>query len=156
MSRYNWWRRNKKKPQLKRSEALRGKSFLLQQIENGDYDPSDYANQAKHERVLCKQEQAKVTKGWKGGPDSLAEELRVIEQKYAKRYKKLMEDYNAEESRLLLKLRNKLLSEFGVDCWEDALNADSEQDLVQFYHNYRKLAKIKINETSGSETTSTN
>jgi hypothetical protein len=156
MGKYNWWRRYKKKPLLKRSEALRGKSFLLQQIENGDYDPSDYANQASHERVLCKQEQAKVVKEWKGGPDSLTEKLREIECKYVKRYNKLMDDYNTEESKLLFSLRKKLTLEFKVDCWDEALNAESEQDLVQFYHNYRKLAKIKINETSESETSSAN
>ena len=156
MGKYNWWRRYKKKPLLKRSEALRGKSFLLQQIENGDYDPSDYANQANHEKVLCKREQAKVTKEWKGGPDSLAEKLREIERKYLKRYNKLMDDYNTEESKMLLNLRKRLILEFGVDCWDEALNADSEQDLVKFYYTYRKIAKTKTNETSGSETTSAN
>ena len=154
MSKYNWWRRHKKKSPLKRSEALKGKSFLLQQIEHGDYDPSDYANQAKHERVLCKQEQAETVKKWKGGVESLDEKLLDIERKYAKRYNKLMEDYNQEESRLLLELRNNLILEFGIDCWDEALKVDSEQDLVKFYHNYRKIAKTKLNETTRPETTS--
>ncbi len=44
MGKFNWWRRCKPKAKLQRKDALRGKSFLLQQIEHGDFDYSDYAS----------------------------------------------------------------------------------------------------------------
>jgi len=115
MSQFNWWRRSKKKPPLQRKDALKGKSFTLQQIEHGDYDPSDYLRQAKQELVLAKQEQDKIVKSWTAGPESLKHKLHMVELKYIKRYNKLMEDYDAEEQRLLKKLREALVKEF--DCF---------------------------------------
>ena len=70
MSRFNWWRRSKKQAPLQKKEALKGKSFLLQQIEHGDFDRSDYYKQAKDELRLLKEEQNKLTKSWKAGPES--------------------------------------------------------------------------------------
>jgi hypothetical protein len=144
MSRFNWWRRSKKKAPLKRKDALKGKSFLLQQIEHGDFDPSDYLRQAYNEKELCKKEQKKVISNWVAGPESLREKLHEIERKYIKRYNKLVEDHHEEENRLLRTLRQKLIIEFGIDCWEEALAADKDQDHVQFYHNYRKIANKKL------------
>lgn len=155
MSRFNWWRRNRKKPLLKRKDALRGKSFLLQQIEHGDFDHSDYLRQAKHELVLCKKEQKAVIAKWVAGPESLQEKLHEIERKYVKRYNKLMEDYHEEETRLLRLLKEKLILEFGIDVWDEAVAYDKDQDHVEFYWNYSKVAYKKIqeiqNESSRSE-----
>lgn len=140
MSRFNWWRRSKKKAPLQKKEALQGRSFLLQQIEHGDFDPSDYRRQANHELHLLKQEQNKLIKSWIAGPESLKYELDEIERKYIKRYNKLMEDDLEEERRLIRKLRESLIKEFEVDCWNEALCADLDQDLVTLYNNYKKLA----------------
>ena len=64
MGKFNWWRRSKKKAPLQRKNALQGKSFVLQQIENGDYDPSDYQRQAYEEKERCKKEQKKTIDSW--------------------------------------------------------------------------------------------
>lgn len=140
MSRFNWWRRSKKKAPLQKKEALQGRSFLLQQIEHGDFDPSDYRRQAKHELHLLKQEQNKLIKSWIAGPESLKHKLDEIERKYIKRYNKLMEDDFEEERRLLRNLREGLIKEFEVDCWNESLHTDPNQDLIALYHNYKKLA----------------
>jgi hypothetical protein len=144
MSRFNWWRRGRKKPLLKRKDALKGRSFLLQQIEHGDFDHSDYLRQAKYELTLCKQEQKKVTSKWVASAESLQEKLIEVERKYIKRYNKLMEDYHEEETKLLALLAERLAIEFGVDCWDEALAADPNQDLIQLYHNYKKIANKKL------------
>ena len=153
MSQFNWWIRSKKKPPLQKKDAFIGKSFTLQQIEHGDYDPSDYLRQAKHELVLAKEEQAKITKSWTAGPESLKHKLHTVELKYIKRYNKLMEDYDAEEQRLLKKLREALVKEFNGDYWEQALKVDKNQDLIQFFNSYRKIAlqKQKENDKQNKE-----
>ena len=158
MGKFNWWRRSKKKPPLSRKDAFKGRSFLLQQIEHGDFDYSDYYRQALHEKRLCVQEQTKVTKAWIAGPDSLKERLEEIERKYIKRFNKLMEDHHKEETKLLHTLRERLMLEFGIDVWEEALTADWDQDLVKFYYNYKRIALNKKiqNESTRSEEASAN
>lgn len=156
MSRFNWWRRHKKKPLLSRKDAFKGRSFLLQQIENGDYDPSDYLRQAYEEADRCKKEQKKTIHSWIAGPESLRDKLDEIQRKYTKRYNKLMEDYHKEELKLLQKLREKLILEFGIDVWEEAIAFDKDQDHIEFYHNYKKIANKKLqHESSRSKETPT-
>ena len=158
MGKFNWGRRSKKRPPLSRKEAFKGKSFLLQQIEHGDFDYSDYHRQALHEKELCVLEQRKVTKSWIAGPDSLKERLEEIERKYIKRYNKLMEDHHKEETKLLHTLREKLILEFGMNVWDEVLTSDWEQDLVKFYYNYKRTAlNIKHkNESARSKETPAN
>jgi len=142
MGKFNWWRRHKSKAKLQRKDALKGKSFLLQQIEHGDFDYSDYADQAKQELISCKKDQAALIKGWNAGPESLQYRLDEIQRKYVKRYNKLMEDHDNEEKRLLLNLREALHKEFGQDHWTKALSR-CKSDLVCLYSEYRKLSKEK-------------
>lgn len=143
MGKYNWWRRYKKKAPLQRKNALKGKSFILQQIENGDYDVSDYRRQALEELERCKAEQVQTTQKWNAGPDSLKYELDQIERKYTKRYNKLMEDYMEDELRLLKNLREELKFQFDIDCWDEALEVDENQDLKELYKNYKQIALQK-------------
>lgn len=145
MSRFNWWRRSKKQAPLQKKEALKGKSFLLQQIEHGDFDRSDYYKQAKDELRLLKEEQNKLTKSWKAGPESLKHKLEDIERKYIKRHNKLMEDDLAEEQRLLRHLKDSFVKEFGVDCWNESLHTNPDQNLITLYHTYKKLADKQRN-----------
>jgi len=89
---------------------------------------------------LLKQEQNKLIKSWIAGPESLKHKLDEVERKYIKRYNKLMEDDFEEERRLLRNLREGLIKEFEVDCWNESLQADPNQDLITLYNNYKKLA----------------
>jgi hypothetical protein len=154
MSRFNWWRRYSKKPKLSRKDAFKGKSYLLQQIEHGDFDHSDYMNQAREEMDRMKADQKKITKAHLGGQDSLKEKLDECERKYRKRYNKLLEDYNLEENRLLLMLRESLAKEAGIDVWNRALTQDTNS-LVEFYHHYHKTAKQRIKEYESSKSEET-
>jgi len=140
MGKFNWWHRFKKKKPLSKKDAFRGKSFLLQQIEHGDYDFSDYRRQALYELELCQQEKAQVVKNWVASEASLKEKLDEIERKYNKRYKLLMLDYDDEENRLLSELRRRLVGEFGIDCWDEIIEMDPEQTVEQLYYNYQKMA----------------
>ena len=141
MSKFNWWRRYKKQAPLQRKDAFKGKSFLLQQIEHGDFDPSDYLRQAYLEKEYMAKEHEKVSSTWKASKEALREKLHEITLKYNKRYNRLMEDFHDEEFRLLKKLKEKLTTEFGIDAWDEVLELDPDQDHVQFYHNYRKVAQ---------------
>lgn len=140
MGKFNWWHRFKKKKPLSKKDAFRGKSFLLQQIQHGDFDFSDYRRQALYELELCEQEKMNIASNWNASRESLEEKLLEVERKYNKRYKLLMEDYDDEENRLLFNLKSRLISEFGVDCWTEALEKDPDQTLEQLYYNYQKIA----------------
>ena len=141
MGKFNWWHRFKKKKPLSKKDAFRGKSFLLQQIEHGDYDFSDYRRQALYELELCQQEKAQVVKNWVASEVSLKEKLDEIERKYNKRYKLLMLDYDDEENRLLSELRRRLVGEFGIDCWDEVIEMDPEQTVEHMYYNYQTMAR---------------
>jgi hypothetical protein len=141
MGKFNWWHRFKKKKPLSKKDAFRGKSFLLQQIEHGDFDFSDYRRQALYELELCQQEKAQVIKNWVASEVSLKEKLDEIERKYNKRYKLLMLDYDDEENRLLSELRRRLVGEFGIDCWDEVIEMNPEQTVEQMYYNYQTMAR---------------
>mgnify|MGYP006286857309 CR=1 FL=1 len=150
MGKFNWWRREKPKRKLNPKDAFKGKSFLLQQIEHGDFEYSDYRRQALNELDLCKKEQAKLTKEWKAGPESLQYRLDEIQRKYAKRYNKLMEDHHETEMRLLRDLKAALVKEFGTDVWNESVDC-CKGDLISLYWEYKKKANEKntIHNTQG-------
>ena len=145
MGKFNWWRREKPKRKLDPKKAFIGKSLLLQKIEHGDYDYSDFYRQAKDELRLCKEEQAKVTKSWVASPESLREKLDEVERKYVKRHNRLMEDHLQTEHKLLTDLKQALIKEFDIDVWNQTVNC-CKGDLVALYWEYKKIA----NETSRS------
>lgn len=142
MGKFNWWRREGTRKRLQQKDALKGRSLLLQQIEHGDFDPSSFYKQALKELDYCKTHQDKLRKTWPAGESSLKYKLEEIERAYIKRYNKLMEDYHAEELRLIAKLRESLIREFGMDLWLEVLEQDSNQTVLDLYKNY----KAKVNE----------
>lgn len=131
------------KTNKKKKDFFKGKSKLLQKIEHGDFDISPYAKLADRELENMRKAQELAKEQWKGSLDSLAYELKLIEQKHYKRYNKLRESYHNEEDRLLTNLRLELYKEFKVDCWEEVVKIIDSEDLVQFYHAYRILAQSK-------------
>jgi hypothetical protein len=130
-----------KQATLKRSQALKGKSYLLQQIEYGDFDTSDYYNQAQAQLKTCIKAQNALKKTWIAGPLSLRHRLDEIERRYNKKYVALMESHIKEEDKLLKSLRAALIKEFDKDLWYEALDTCGEADLKSFYLIYRELAK---------------
>ena len=142
MGKYNWWRRHKKPSKLQSKDAFKGRSLLLQQIEHGDFDYSDYKRQAEEELHRCKLEQEQVIKTWNAGKESLQDRLDEITRKYNKRYNKLMEDHDAEEFRLLHELKERLFKEEKVDVWDEAIEQGVDS-LTKFYYIYKDIAKTK-------------
>ena len=143
MSRFTWWRESRLKPKLKRSEALKGKPFLLQQIEHGDYDLAPYLSDARKVMKRCEQEIIKTKQTWKAGPDSLRDKIDEIERKHIKRYNKLMEDFYTTELRTLTDLKLRLCVEFGVDVWDTAIKS-CKGDLKDLYFTYQDAAEDLI------------
>lgn len=137
---WNWWRRHRKRRPLQRKDAFKGKSFLLQQIEHGDLDPSEYYQQALDELVFAERDKKALADKWVAHEDSLRIKQDEIDRKYRKRYNKLMDDYDRDENTMLNYLREALMKEFKVDCWDRALDAVGDGDLKDFYYVYRKIA----------------
>jgi hypothetical protein len=128
-------------------QALKGKSFLLQQIEHGDFDYSEYRAQALEELAMCKRDMLKLVTTWKYGKGSLDEKLDELERKYIKRHNKLMQDHDREENKMLHELRESLIKEFGTDVWDEALEQVDGGNLKDLYYTYRQLTS-KENGTS--------
>ena len=146
MGKFNWWRRHKTKTLLRRKDAFKGQSFLLQQILHGDYEHSEYLKQARQELKYADQEKKKVAATWIASEEALRYKLDEIDHKYIKRHNKLMEDYHREESNALYGLRSSLLKEFAIDVWEESLEKVGEGDIKALYYTYAELAIKKIRE----------
>lgn len=147
MSRYYWWRRYPSRRKLKRSQANKLKPFILQQIEHGDFDHSDYERQAKEELKRCEQDLAKFCKEYKGTKPELDHRYLEIERGYRKRYNKLMEDYYWDEGNRLVDFKDALCKHFGVDIWDECMNEAFKRDTdgaESFYSLYSELTKKQL------------
>lgn len=140
---FYWWRRFSKEAPLKRKDALKGKSYLLQQIEHGDFEYSDYSRQAKLEPGYLEERIQKLRLIHKGGQESFKEKVDEYRGLSAARINRLMADHDNEESKLLYLLRTSLMKEFGVDVWEEALEIVGEGDLKALYFTYQEIADGK-------------
>ena len=149
---FYWWRRFSKSAPLKRKDALKGKSFLLQQIEHGDFNYSDYSRQAKLEPQYLDERVAKLKATHKGGIESLREKVDEYERMSAARINRLMADHHDEESKLLFLLKDGLIKEFGVDLWDRTLKKVGDGDLKDLYYTYQSLAEKKNNGKSKRRT----
>lgn len=138
---FYWWRRKTKRTLLKRKDAFKGKSFLLQQIEHGDYEYSDYNKQAQEELPIAHERIEKLKLKHKGGEESLKEESEKILRMAHVRINRLKQDHHEEENRMLGMLRDSLLKEFKIDLWDKALEEVGEGDLKDLYYTYELLAK---------------
>ena len=147
MGKFNWWRRYRPKKKLKRSQANKLKPFLLQRIEHGDFDHSDYKRQADDELKRCEKELKTFCDNYKGNDPKQDSRYLDIERGYRKRYNKLMEDYHWEEASLLVDLKDELIKEFRVDVWDDCMNEalkrDAE-DLTAIYFLYNEIANKQL------------
>lgn len=145
MGKFNWWRRHKTRTLLKRKDAFKGQSFFLQQILHGDFDPSDYQNQARQELMYADQDKMKIAQSWIASEEALVHKLDEVDRKYIKRHNKLMEDFHREESMMLFGLKDGLLKEFEVDVWDKALEKVGQGDVKALYTIYAQLAQKKKN-----------
>ncbi len=140
---FYWWRRKSKKPLLKRKDAFKGKPFLLQQIEHGDFDYSDYSNQAKEELPIAYDRIEKLKAKFKGGLDAFKEEEEKILRLTHVRINRLMQDHHDEEEKMLTMLRMSLYKEFKADVWNESIEAVGDGDLKALYFKYQELAELQ-------------
>ena len=118
---------------------MKGKSLLLQQIEHGDFDYSDFRVQALDELIMCEEQKNVLASTWKASESSLRYKQDEVDHKYIKRYNKLMQDHDREENKMLFELKQSLIKEFGVDLWDETLIEVADGSLVDFYYTYRQL-----------------
>lgn len=146
MSRYYWWRRNPHKPKLKRSQASKTKPFIIQQIEHGDFDQSDYNRQAKEELKMCEKDLKAFCKTYKGYDPEQDSRYLEIQRKYRKRYNKLIEDYDWDEGNRLAEFKDALIKHFEIDLWEECISEAFKLDTdgaKSFFYLYSKLNRNK-------------
>lgn len=147
MSRYYWWRRYRPKKKLKRSQANKLKPFLLQRIEYGDFDHSDYKRQAEEELKRCEKELKTFCDNYKGNDPQKDSRYLNIQRGYRKRYNKLMEDYYWDEGNRLVDFKDALHKHFGVDVWDKCINEAYKRDTdgaKSFYFLYSELSKKQL------------
>ena len=130
---FYWWRG------FGTHKSLPAKTPILDRIENGDFSPSPYWNQARWEDEYAEQELNQVLAF---RPNIENEEKREIRQKYIKRKNKLLKDAFADEDRRLESLTKALIKKFGgtkellYECME---NCDGDEE--QLYYDYQKLIR---------------
>ena len=151
MSKFYWWRRIPKRKKLNVKDAHKLKPLILQQIEHGDFDESDYKRQADEELLRRDNELEKFIECYKGFSPKHDYRYLQIERKYQKRHNKLMEDYNNEEGNTLFDLRNALIEYFEVDVWDKVLAEAFNQDISEaksFYFLYSTISKEQLLKTN--------
>ena len=141
---FYWWRRSHKRSPLKRKDAFKGKSFLLQQIQNGDFNYSDYSNQANQEIPIAEKRVKALRQSFKGGPDSLKEQEEKIMRLTQVRINRLLEDHHNDETKMLCTLKESLIKEFKVDVWDQSLMDVGEGTLEDLYMTYQQNAKTSL------------
>ena len=138
---YNWWRRNEKRKRLDK------KSSLIDKIKHGDFEYSQYYDEAQEELQTIeriKEEQTERGKllGLRGV--TIDENIRKETDQYHRRYTRLTNDHNEEEDRLLNELKLSLKQEFGnhweylYKKWIDGKLGDLS--IEELYYEYQKLS----------------
>ena len=154
MSKFYWWRRTSKKKKLKAKDAHMLKPFLLQQIEHGDFDHSDYKRQADEELMRCDRDLKEFCEAYKGRDPKEDHRYGEIERKYRKRYNLLMDDYSYDEGSILLDLKNALIEYFEIDVWDKVLAESFKQDISgakSFYFLYSVVSKEQLLKTNNTQ-----
>ena len=115
---FYWWRR------FRSHKCLPYKASLLSKIENGDFDFTEFYQQAKWELHWMKEEQDEFRKNYQSrDPEAYKQDNRYtdIELRYRKRHNKLIEDAMNEENDSLSRLRDELSKKFKMSkdqVWE--------------------------------------
>jgi hypothetical protein len=108
---FNWWRRNKKRKTLPKSAPL------LDRIKNGDFDVSQYLEEANEEMAtLNKLKQKEIERGKSLGlkDTTIRENVFKETDQYRRRYNRLMKDFYEDEDRILDDFFTAIKKRFGV------------------------------------------
>ena len=121
---FYWWRR------FKARETLHPYKPLYDKIKNGDYEMSDYFYQAKYELELMEEKLATIKH-----LDAKLEATKLCME----RYRRLMNDYEKDETKILQQLKKDFKTVFGVS--EDELDRYMEEcdgDLMCLYNTVKQ------------------
>jgi hypothetical protein len=121
---FYWWRR------FKSRETLPPRRTLYEKIKNGDYEMSDYFYQAKYELELMEEKLATIKH-----PDERFEATKLCME----RYRRLSNDYEKDETKIVEQLKKDFRVVFGVS--EDELYRYMEEcdgDLMCLYNTIKQ------------------
>ena len=132
---FYWYRR------FRAHKPLPYKARLLDKIENGDFEYSEFFQQADWELHWMKDEQKEFIQNYKGFDNPENDTLYMdIEIKARKRWSKLIEDGMKDEQNRMDKLVNGLYRLFKVS--KDTIRAEMEEfdgTTKEFYYHIAKL-----------------
>ena len=132
---FYWYRR------FKTHKSLPYKARLLDKIENGDFEYSEFFQQADWELHWMKDEQKEFKQNYKGFDNPENDTLYMdIEIKARKRWSKLIEDGMKDEQNRMDKLVNGLYRLFKVS--KDTIRDEMEEfdgTTKEFYYHIAKL-----------------
>ena len=106
---FNWWRRNKKRKTLPKSKPL------IDRIRNGDFNVSQYLEEAEYEMSIKQDIIERETKRGKElglHQQSIRQNIFDESDQYQRRYNRLMNDFFEDEDRILYELRRSFRKEF--------------------------------------------
>ena len=132
---FYWYRR------FKTHKSLPYKARLLDKIENGDFEYSEFFQQADWELHWMKDEQKEFIQNYKGFDNPENDTLYMdIEIKARKRWSKLIEDGMKDEQNRMDKLVNGLYRLFKVskDIIREEMN-EFDGTTKEFYYHIAKL-----------------
>ena len=133
---FNWWRRNKKRRTLKKTAPL------LLRIENGDFELSQYYDEANLEldtkrRLTEFEEERGKRLGLKY--ETIRQNVFNATDQYQRRYNRLFKDFTEDEDRMLDDLRESLRKEFGKDMWDKCMERQRGKGrVIDIYNWYKK------------------
>ena len=133
---FNWWRRNKKRRTLKKTAPL------LLRIENGDFELSQYYDEANFEldtkrRLTEFEEERGKRLGLKY--ETIRQNVFNATDQYQRRYNRLFKDFTEDEDRMLDDLRESLKKEFGKDMWDKCMERQRGKGrVIDIYNWYKK------------------
>jgi len=137
---FNWWRRNKKRRTLKKTAPL------LLRIENGDFELSQYWDEANLEldtkrRLTEFEEERGKRLGLKY--ETIRQNVFNATDQYQRRYNRLFKDFTEDEDRMLDDLRASLKKEFGKDMWDKCMERQRGKGrVIDIYYWYKKQCKM--------------
>lgn len=139
-STFNWWRRNPKRKVLPKS------SSLIERINNGDFEVSQYFEEADTEmntllRLKKKEEDRGKQLGLK--KETIRQNVFNATDEYQRRYNRLIKDAHKDEDRILKEIGVSFKKEFGdipERLWDEWLNGNEKDMTVEdFYYRCREI-----------------
>jgi hypothetical protein len=130
-NRYQWWRRHEYRSELNEKAPFHSR------LANGDFEASDYLYQAEMELYLL---------GDKERTCKTAEEQHDFRKLFNERHRRLQEDYQKDEAKLLQSVKKHFTREFGLNLRDlERTMDDFDGSLIDLYNYYAQQRTEKIN-----------